>query len=49
MISKIKYNETLVCPRCGYVYPIGKPVCPKCGDQIKNKILKFDFNFFFIV
>lgn len=32
MHNKKKYNETLVCPRCGKVYPIGKPICPKCGE-----------------
>ncbi len=28
----MKCNDSLICPKCGYVYPIGKPICPKCGD-----------------
>ena len=26
------YNETLTCTNCGYVYKIGTPLCPKCGN-----------------
>ena len=33
MKVKKKYNETLVCPKCGKVYPVGQPICPKCGDS----------------